>query len=121
LLALIIRQPTTHLVKPPYLPLVAPVPQGAPTLEVWEASSTNGTLHGAISTEVDGASPRPGDGSGGLLQDWVMRGIGIGAPRNVASGDVTLATGSLGAIGAGGIRAATSKIKGRTLSLELWA
>jgi hypothetical protein len=121
LLALIVRRPTTHLVTPPYLPLVAPVPQGTPMLEVWEASSTNGTLQGAISTEVDGASLRPGDGSRGLLQDWVMHGAGIGAPRNVASGDVTLAPGSLGAIGAGGIRAATSKIEGRTLSLELWA
>jgi hypothetical protein len=54
------------LVSPLYLPLVALVPRGTQALEesspeVREAPGADGVLLGAISVEVDGAIPWPGD------------------------------------------------------------
>jgi hypothetical protein len=80
-----------------------------------------GGAGGVVNIKVDGASPRSGNGVGGLLWDWVMCGTNIGAPKNAALGDATPAPGSSGAIGLGGIRAAPLKIEGHTLSLESWA
>jgi hypothetical protein len=63
------------------------------------APGTDGMLLGAINVEVDGASPRPADDAGGLLQDWVMRGTNISALGRATPGDVTPAPGSSGAVG----------------------
>jgi hypothetical protein len=63
--------------------------------------NTNGASLGAISIEVDGASPQPGDGNGGSLRNLVMCGIGIGVPGSAALGNVTLAPRSSGAMGQG--------------------
>jgi hypothetical protein len=100
-LTLIIHRPTTRLVTPSYLPLVASVRQGTPVPEesaskVREAPGADGTSLGAVSIEVDGACLWLGNDTNGLLCDWVMHNAGIGAPRSVAPGDVTPAPGSSG-------------------------
>jgi hypothetical protein len=61
---------------------------GTLALEVWEALGADGTSLGTISVEVDGAHPRPSDGTRGLLWDLVMRGADISAPGSAAPGDV---------------------------------
>jgi hypothetical protein len=66
-----------HLVTPTHLPLVASVPRGTPMSEE-SAPGAGGTLLGTISIEVDGACPRPGDDTGGLLRYWLIRDTGIG-------------------------------------------
>jgi hypothetical protein len=67
-------------------------------LEMWVA---DGSSLGAVSVEVDGASLRPGDDTGGSLWDLVTRGTGLGMPGSVAPGDTILALVSLGAAGLG--------------------
>jgi hypothetical protein len=124
--ALIICQPAVHPMTSPYLPLVAPsamsagdlvvvpsswprsmvVPRETPALEestpeawekaVQEMSGSDGTSLGAVSVEVDGASPRPGDDTRGSLRDLVMPGIGIAVPGSTAPGDTTPSPGSSG-------------------------
>jgi hypothetical protein len=101
--ASIVHQPAVRLVMPPYLHLVA-VPWGTLTLaesapEVQEALGANGTSLGAVSVEVDGASLQPDDDIGGLLRDWVMFTVGIGAPGTTTSGDAIPAPGSSSAAG----------------------
>jgi hypothetical protein len=91
--ASIVHRPGARLVTPLYLPLVASVPRGTPAPGVDVASL------GVISVEVDGASPRPGDDTRGLLRDWVISGAGIGALGSVAPGDATLGPGSSGVAG----------------------
>jgi hypothetical protein len=73
---------------PSYLLLVAPVSWGTLVLEVREALGADGASLGAIGIEVDGAHPRPGDGTGGLLWDLVLHGANISAPGSAAPGDV---------------------------------
>jgi hypothetical protein len=71
------------------------------TPEAWEKavqemSGSDGTSLGAVSVEVDGASPRPGDDTRGSLRDLVMRGVGIAVPGSIAPGDATPSPGSSG-------------------------
>jgi hypothetical protein len=73
---------------PSYLLSVAPVSWGTLALEVREALGADGASLGAIGIEVDGAHPRPGDGTGGLLWDLVLHGANISAPGSAALGDV---------------------------------
>jgi hypothetical protein len=58
------------------------------------ASGDDGKSLGAISVEVDGVSPRPGDDAGGFLQDWVTCGTVIHGPESTTLGDVTPSPGS---------------------------
>jgi hypothetical protein len=44
------------------------------------APGADGASLGTVSIEVDGACPRPGDDTGGLLRYWVIRDAGIGDP-----------------------------------------
>jgi hypothetical protein len=74
--ALIIHRPAVRLVRPPYLPLVAPVPWGRlalewSVLEGWEASGGWG-------------QPWLGDGTGSFLRDSVMHGASISVPGSAA-------------------------------------
>jgi hypothetical protein len=64
---------------------------------VREAPDADGTLLGAVSVEVDGASPWLRDDVGRLSQDWVMCGADIGAPGSTTLGDATPAPGTSGA------------------------
>jgi hypothetical protein len=98
--ALIVCQPTTCLVSPPYLPLVASVPGGTTTpegsaLEVREPLGADGASLCAVSVRVDGAIPMPGDDARGLFHDWVMSGVGIGAPRSTVPDDAAPTPGHL--------------------------
>jgi hypothetical protein len=63
------------------------------TPEVWEALGADGVSLGTISAEADGASPRPGNDTGGLLRHQVMSGADIGAPRSATPGDTIPAPG----------------------------
>jgi hypothetical protein len=74
---------------------------------VWEALGVDGVSYGAVSVEVDGAIPWPDDDAGGLLRDWVMHDVGIGAPGSTVSGDATRAPGTSGVAGLGVMRVGT--------------
>jgi hypothetical protein len=74
--------------------------------EAWEAPvqempDADGTLLGAVSIEVDRASPLPRDDTGGLLHDLVTHGSGPGMPGIAVPGDTILALGFLGVVGSG--------------------
>jgi hypothetical protein len=56
---------------------------------------------GAVSVEVDGASPHPGDDTGGSLRDLVMCCTSIGVPESATLGDAALAPGSSSPVGLG--------------------
>jgi hypothetical protein len=61
--------------------------------QVQEIPGANGTSLGAVSIEVDRASPRPGDDTGGSLHVLVMRGASLGMPGSAVSSDAILAPG----------------------------
>jgi hypothetical protein len=56
---------------------------------------------GAVSVEVDGAGPHPGDDTGGSLRDLVMCCTSIGVPESATLGDAALAPGSSSPVGLG--------------------
>jgi hypothetical protein len=58
-----------------------------------------GTPLGAVSREVDGTDPQPGDVVGSSLCDLVICGTVLGMPGRTAPGDVILALRSLGVMG----------------------
>jgi hypothetical protein len=62
--------------------------------QVREAPGAGGASPGAISIEVDGAGPQPGDDTEVSLRGLMMHDTCIGVPRSTAPSDVTPAPGS---------------------------
>jgi hypothetical protein len=85
-----------RLVMPLYLPLVAFILWGTLAVEVWGHRVLMAL--GTISVEADGVSAQPGNDAEGLLQDWLICGAGISAPRRAAPGDTTPAPRSSGVV-----------------------
>jgi hypothetical protein len=78
-------------------------------LQVQEMSGDDGALLGAVSIEVDGAIPQPGNDARGSLWDSVMHGASIGAPRSTALGDVTTTPESSGITDLVGVQIAPAR------------
>jgi hypothetical protein len=68
-------------------------------LQETSTPGADGASLGAVNIKVDRAGPWLGDDIRGLLQDFVMRGTGLGATLSIVPGDVTLAPRSSGAMG----------------------
>jgi hypothetical protein len=75
--------------------------QAAWEVPVQEMLGADGVLLSAVSVEVDGASPRPSDDTGGSFYDMVMCGTGLGMLGRAIPGDAILSPGLSGTVGLG--------------------
>jgi hypothetical protein len=75
--------------------------QAAWEVPVQEMLGADGVSLSAVSVEVDGASPRPSDDTGGSLYDLVMCGAGLGMLGRAIPGDVILSPGLSSTVGLG--------------------